>query len=267
MKKTKISILVGTMLILSLLGTNVLAVSESNQKSNKEKVIYQKDEIQDLTEIKSRAEMGITDDPQFKSNDVLSNEANNKTSNNQVPNVKKIKNVTSQKVKETILEDGSIRTEFVGNALVTLDTPVFEDSSSTRWDSNGKVQYRLRICYYRYFGGTYDRYNVTSIQGTLLSIGTNVNVTKIKLQYDYLGKCFSSTGTAYGSKHEYSSYESTTNLGININHLIQMPTTYYYEVTGVDHVSNRCTVYITNTSTKSSYTDYVDVGFGSWVSW
>lgn len=266
MKRLKFSVLLGSILVVSLLSTNVLAVSEINQKSLKEKVIFQKSEIKDLSELENLAKQGITDDPDFTI------KSQNVTSNNQLSNTQSVDEsrlATSQKIKETQFEDGSVLTEFVGNAIVTSYTPVFEDSSSTkRDDATGKIQYKLRVCYYRYNTGSYNRYNVTSIQGTILSIGSNVKINKKTLKYDFAGRCYNSTGsTSYGAKYEHSSESYTTDLGVNITHTIQSPTTYYYEVTGVDHVATRCELSLTNLSNSTNYIDNVDVVFGNWLSW
>lgn len=211
---------------LALIFTAITSVSAAPQ-DDKSRVTFVGDEIKDQKVLQDRMDKGITDDTSFVANCTLSQDTITGDDGKQYKlKVKSVK-ATSQKLKETSLNETDVVTEYSGNivAEVSLISPMIApgggDDTTSAYDSDGLNAKLYVHCIYLW--GVLNNnpyYKITQLSGKLVKIDPLISLNKI----DIKESCFGGY---------YTAIDESTKVGqggYNMTATTNYPTsdTYYY---------------------------------------
>lgn len=119
----------------------IFVVPSFAKENNKEKVTFSAKEISDTKEIDKRLSSGITDDSSLTSNIVINDEIVTDEHGKKIKIVPRNIKITSQKVKETIKENGDKKTDYVAYVRAEVSAiPVSKETSISPMGTGGGTQ-------------------------------------------------------------------------------------------------------------------------------
>ena len=242
-------------------------------ENKKEKVVFSADEIIDMKEIEKRLSLGISDDPSFKGDVILNNEIVTNEKGEKLKIVPTSIKATSQKVKETINENGLKKTEYVGYIMAeTSAVPISKETTVSpmvigsetvergEYDTTYSTRTWVKVSYeYNSFLRTpyvYELYKFNSVYGKVDRLDSLVALNKLVVKNNAFG--------------DYYSDIWANNLvgrgGLSTSRTVNYPTSgVYYSVTPVNYYWNTACGGSGISFIRADVTSYNSRGTSSWT--
>lgn len=241
-----------------------------------EKITFSTNEITDMKVINSRLKSGITEDDNVKGNISFGNDIISGGNGQKLKLVSDNVKVTSQKVKETVNENGDKTIDYVAYVLADVhavplsnNTPTVSALSSGGgteepygYDDSYSIQTFIKVTYqYNYFIRNTVEYNLfkfTGVSSKVVRLDSSVSLTKLVLKNSANGSYYSDSNANYFVGRGSLSSTKTFNYPSSGSYYSITPINYYYNTacggTGVAFIRADATTYCARGGSPWNYT-------------